>query len=78
MARMPTKLGPLAKALVRQVVGRLHVSASEVEVEKALARALSREAGSYPTFVRNVMREGHRAHLANVLIYRQAMGGRRS
>lgn len=70
------RLSSTSKAIVRQVIGRLHVSASDVDVEKAMAAGLSGEAGEKPDFVRAVMREAHRVHRDNILLYRRVMGGR--
>lgn len=70
------KLTATSKAVVRQVIGRLHVSASDLDVEKAMAAALSREAGNHPEHVFLLMREAHRVHLQNILIYRQVMDRR--
>lgn len=70
---MSTRLNSADKSIIRDIVGRLHVSEPDLEVMQILA---ARVPNASPALLRQVLAEAVKAHHDNQQLYRQVMGGR--
>ena len=70
---MSTRLNSADKSIIRDIVGRLHVSEPDLEVMQILA---ARVPNASPALLRQVLTEGLKVHRANQQIYRNVMSGR--
>ena len=60
------------KRIIRNIVGRLHVSELDLEVCQVMAEKIP---SASPALLREVCREALRVHHENQITYRQVMGG---